>query len=56
MNDEQLTGIRDASRMAGGEGGAQDNSKHEAEEQMRRDLLATVLDSGARERCKFRYR
>lgn len=30
--------------------GSQDDKK-EAEEQMRRDLLATVLDAAARERC-----
>lgn len=32
---------------------AQDDKK-EAEEQMRRDLLATVLDAAARERCMCR--
>jgi programmed cell death protein 5 len=33
------------------QGGAEDEAKRAQEEQMRRDLLATVLDSAARERC-----
>ncbi|TFK46001.1 DNA-binding TFAR19-related protein [Heliocybe sulcata] len=55
MEDPELAAIR-AARMnqmqqpnAPGEGG-EDEGKKAAEEQMRRDLLATVLDSGARER------
>ncbi|KZT28670.1 DNA-binding TFAR19-related protein [Neolentinus lepideus HHB14362 ss-1] len=55
MEDAELAAIR-AARMnqmqqtnAPGEG-AEDEGKRAAEEQMRRDLLATVLDSGARER------
>ena len=28
-----------------------DSAKRAAEEQMRRDVLATLLDAGARERC-----
>jgi len=37
--------------MAGtSEGGGEDTSKRAAEEQMRRDLLTTVLDTEARER------
>lgn len=32
------------------EGGAEDAAKKVQEEQMRRDLLMTVLDTGARER------
>ncbi|OBZ75631.1 Programmed cell death protein 5 [Grifola frondosa] len=59
--DPELAAIR-AARMSqlqqntsNGAGGAQapggeDESKRAAEEQMRRDLLATVLDSAARER------
>ncbi|PCH38441.1 DNA-binding TFAR19-related protein [Wolfiporia cocos MD-104 SS10] len=56
MGDPELAAIRaarmnqlqqDASR--GAEGG-DDDGKRAAEEQMRRDLLATVLDSAARER------
>lgn len=46
MDDQQLAAIRNAS--SGGEG--QDEGKKQAEEQMRRDLLATILDSAARER------
>ena len=33
------------------EGGAEDAGKKAQEEQMRRDLMATLLDTGARERC-----
>jgi programmed cell death protein 5 len=36
------------------QGGAEDEAKRAQEEQMRRDLLATVLDSAARERCTSR--
>lgn len=57
MEDPELAAIR-AARMnqlqqstpRGGESG-EDDGKRAAEEQMRRDLLATVLDSAARERC-----
>ncbi|KAH9923920.1 DNA-binding TFAR19-related protein [Epithele typhae] len=58
MEDPELAAIR-ASRMgqlqqqgggAGGAKGEDDGAKQQAEEQMRRDLLATVLDSAARER------
>jgi DNA-binding TFAR19-related protein (PDSD5 family) len=31
----------------------ENKAKQEQEEQMRRDLLATVLDTAARERCAF---
>jgi len=56
MADPELAAIR-AARMnqlqqnagGGGEGG-EDEGKRAAEEQMRRDLLATVLDNSARER------
>lgn len=56
MEDPELAAIR-AARMnqlqqstpRGGESG-EDDGKRAAEEQMRRDLLATVLDSAARER------
>ncbi|KAH9842549.1 DNA-binding TFAR19-related protein [Rhodofomes roseus] len=56
MADPELAAIR-AARMnqlqqnagAGGEGG-EEEAKRVAEEQMRRDLLATVLDNAARER------
>jgi DNA-binding TFAR19-related protein (PDSD5 family) len=52
MDDQQLAALKQMNAPgAGGEGqGAQDDGKREAEEQMRRDLLATVLDSAARER------
>lgn len=58
MADPELAAIR-AARMnqlqqntgAGGQG-AEDEGKRVAEEQMRRDLLATVLDHAARERCE----
>lgn len=41
--------------QAAGQGGddEQQQQKREQEEQMRRDLLTTVLDSAARERCAF---
>lgn len=39
-----------ASSEAGQDAG-KENSKRQQEEEMKRDLLATVLDSGARERC-----
>jgi len=32
--------------------GGEDEAKKAQEEQMRRDVMATVLDTGARERCK----
>lgn len=49
----------DLSEVAGAQGNAQ-NSQEEAakqaqEEQTRRDLLATVLDTGARERCTYDF-
>lgn len=57
MEDPELAAIR-AARMnqlkqqapAAGASAAGEDDKRAAEEQMRRDLLATVLDSGARER------
>lgn len=55
MEDPELAAIRAASMGQGaqGSGGAQageEQAKREAEEQMRRDLLATILDTAARER------
>ncbi|KAF8520159.1 DNA-binding TFAR19-related protein [Hysterangium stoloniferum] len=50
MDQQQLTALRSASEQTGNEGDTQDSSKREAEAQVHRDLLATVLDSGARER------
>ncbi|KDQ59590.1 hypothetical protein JAAARDRAFT_175026 [Jaapia argillacea MUCL 33604] len=59
MEDPELAAIR-AARLgqlqqagnggAGGQGSGEDEGKKAAEEQMRRDLLATVLDHAARER------
>ncbi|KAI0831727.1 DNA-binding TFAR19-related protein [Trametes gibbosa] len=52
MEDPELAAIR-AARGAQGGGGTpsgEDQAKQEAQEQMRRDMLATVLDSAARER------
>ncbi|KAL6307962.1 DNA-binding TFAR19-related protein, partial [Sparassis latifolia] len=58
MEDPELAAIR-AARMSqlqqqnagrGGGQGGEDEGKRVAEEQMRRDLLATVLDHAARER------
>ena len=40
----------DALRSSSRENGAEDAAKKVQEEQMRRDLLATVLDTAARER------
>ena len=61
MEDPELAAIR-AARMnqlkqqapSGGAPAGGEDDKRAAEEQMRRDLLATVLDSGARERRMFR--
>ena len=59
MEDPELAAIR-AARMnqlqqQGGSSaaaqGEDEGGKQAAEEQMRRDLLATILDSAARERC-----
>lgn len=58
MEDPELAAIR-AARMsqlqqqgpAQGGGSGEEEAKRTAEEQMRRDVLATVLDSAARERC-----
>ncbi|RDX52715.1 hypothetical protein OH76DRAFT_1344716 [Lentinus brumalis] len=57
MEDQELAAIRAARtnqlQQQGGGGAAQgedDGAKQAAEEQMRRDLLATVLDTAARER------
>ncbi|KAF8590469.1 hypothetical protein K439DRAFT_1403538 [Ramaria rubella] len=49
MDDEQLAAIRNGSQGSREQSG-EDTAKRDAEEQMRRDLLATVLDSAARER------
>lgn len=55
MEDPELAAIR-AARMnqlqqqGGSAQGEEDNGKQAAEEQMRRDLLATILDTAARER------
>lgn len=64
MEDPELAAIR-AARMAqlqqnnprdqtgpGGNANKEDEGQRDAEEQMRRDLLATVLETGARERRK----
>ncbi|KIJ44195.1 hypothetical protein M422DRAFT_67506 [Sphaerobolus stellatus SS14] len=45
MDEQQLAALPEGARPS-----PQDNAKRDAEEQMRRDLLATVLDPGARER------
>ncbi|TFY75619.1 hypothetical protein EWM64_g8392 [Hericium alpestre] len=59
MGDAELAAIRAArlnqlqqkeSGGAPGEGAGEDEAKRQNEEQMRRDMLATVLDSAARER------
>ncbi|KAH8102941.1 DNA-binding TFAR19-related protein [Cristinia sonorae] len=55
MEDSELAAIRSARmnqlQQPGAPGGsAEEDSKRAAEEQMRRDLLATVLDTAARER------
>ncbi len=55
MEDPELAAIRAARMGQGAQGGGgqpsgDDQAKREAEEQMRRDLLATVLDPAARER------
>jgi hypothetical protein len=35
--------------------GGEDEAKKAQEEQMRRDVMATVLDTGARERCTSKH-
>ncbi|KAI0637405.1 DNA-binding TFAR19-related protein [Trametes polyzona] len=55
MEDPELAAIRAARMGQGAQGGGgapsgEDQAKREVEEQMRRDLLATVLDNAARER------
>jgi programmed cell death protein 5 len=59
MDDSELAAIRAAhlnqlkqQDVAGGSGASGDEAaaQHAAEEEMRRDLLATVLDTAARER------
>ena len=40
-----------AAAQAGGQSNEEEAAKQAQEEQMRRDLLATVLDTAARERC-----
>ena len=53
MEDQELAAIRAARQQQGGaQGGEDESGKQAAEEQMRRDLLATILDSAARERCE----
>lgn len=37
----------------GGQNAEEEEAKRAQEEQMRRDMMATVLDNGARERCMF---
>ena len=39
----------------GGPQGGEDEAKKAQEEQMRRDVMATVLDTGARERCTSKH-
>ncbi|EJF62637.1 hypothetical protein DICSQDRAFT_160966 [Dichomitus squalens LYAD-421 SS1] len=51
MEDPELAAIRAARQQQGGaQSGEDDGAKQAAEEQMRRDLLATVLEPAARER------
>ncbi|KAI0648285.1 DNA-binding TFAR19-related protein [Trametes meyenii] len=55
MEDPELAAIRaarmgQASQGSGGAPSGEDQAKRDAEEQMRRDLLATILDAAARER------
>lgn len=38
---------------AGGQGGEEEAANRQREEQMRGDLLATVLEPAARERCAY---
>lgn len=68
MDDQELAAIRAARLQqlrqnsstgggspnlpSGGPDPEEDAAKRATEEQMRRDLLATVLDSAARERCE----
>lgn len=49
---ENLTQIP---QQAGGANSPEDEAKRAQEEQMRRDVMVTVLDTAARERCTFLY-
>ena len=56
MEDQELAAIRAARQQQGGaQGGEDESGKQAAEEQMRRDLLATILDSAARERRELSF-
>lgn len=62
MADAELAALRaarlhqlEANAPAGASEGAEEEGKRQSEEQMRRDLLSTVLEPTARERRKHRY-
>lgn len=64
MDDPELAALR-AARLnqlqqsggpgggVGGQGSGEEAAKRQQEEQMRGDLLATVLEPAARERCAY---
>ena len=50
---EGLKELPQGAPMPGGSQGGEAEAKKSQEEQMRRDVMATVLDTGARERRTF---
>lgn len=48
-----LSQIPDGAQGQSGQNPQDEAAKKAQEEQMRRDMMATVLDNGARERCMF---
>ncbi|KAI9056913.1 DNA-binding TFAR19-related protein [Trametes coccinea BRFM310] len=50
MEESELAALRAAQGGGSSAQGGEDQAKREAEEQMRRDMLATILDPAARER------
>ncbi|CDO68863.1 hypothetical protein BN946_scf185000.g6 [Trametes cinnabarina] len=50
MDESDLAALRAAQGGGGNAQGGEDQAKREAEEQMRRDMLATILEPAARER------
>lgn len=52
---EGLKELPQGTPVAGGPTQGEDGAKKAQEEQMRRDMMATVLDTGARERCTSKH-
>jgi hypothetical protein len=52
---EGLNELPQGTPVTGGPTQGEDEAKKAQEEQMRRDMMATVLDTGARERCTSKH-